>query len=228
VTGPGSGAGRRYFAVWRERNGQDLDPRATPISARAAALAEPVLARLIARRQLGDHRHHSRVLLQGVLDLGHVDLLAGHGPGLPDDGCEPEQTEGRAPGPAPVADPPTKTVRVMASQCNTCIYNKDVRRILGDSIPALIGQARGRGGHVVCHESGLEYQAMSIEGIPGAICSGYASQYPDTVALRAARLLGRIQYIDPPPPPNPHPDRQPRPARRPAPAAGPSTTEGTS
>jgi hypothetical protein len=86
----------------------------------------------------------------------------------------------------------------MSRRCDTCIYRRSMRELLGESVPTLIREARESGGFVICHESLPAWHGEGA-GIPPSICHGYATENPDTFALRVARALGRIQPIDPTP-----------------------------
>jgi hypothetical protein len=72
-----------------------------------------------------------------------------------------------------------------------------MRTALGPSVPALIREARQSGGFVICHESLEAWQAEEVRIRP-SICSGYANELPATYALRVARAIGHIEYVDPP------------------------------
>jgi hypothetical protein len=181
----------RPVVIWHHQPGGRA--RATALTHAASTLARPVLARLIATRVLGDP--------DASVTIDHVLTRPPGSPVLPA-GQEPLDTDETAeePGePVPeVADPATGTVRQMSRRCDTCIYRRSMRTVLGTSVAALIRQARASGGFVICHESTPAWQT-GVPVIPAAICHGYATAYPDTFALRAARAFGRIEPVDPVP-----------------------------
>jgi len=194
VTGTGQRGAppHRPVAIWhRPPHGP---ARATTLTEPVSTLPRAALARLIARRVLGDP--DARVVID------HVVTLPPDSPVLPAD-QEPldlgEHALDEAGEQVPeVADPATGTVRVLSRRCASCIYRRAMRDALGPSVPALIREARDSGGFVICHET---LPAWPSDGahIPPAICHGYAAQFPDTFALRLARAIGRIEPIDPPP-----------------------------
>jgi hypothetical protein len=182
---------RRPVAIWHQF--PDGPARATAIAENASTLPHPALARLIARRILGDE--NASVVVDQVVILPPDTAILPAGQTLLD---LDEQAHEHAGEPVPeVADPATGTVQVMSRRCDTCIYRRTMRKALGPSVPALIREARQSGGFVICHES-LPAAQTPDAAIPPAICHGYATQFPDTYALRVARAIGRIHPIDPP------------------------------
>ena len=180
-------------AIWHQR--PDGRARATALTQAASQLAHPALARLIAAGVLGDA--DAKITVDHIVTLPPDTALlpADHTPLDLDQEALDEAGE-----PVPeVADPATGTVRVMSSRCDTCIYRRSMRDVLGESVSALNREARESGGFVICHESLPTWQGDEGAGIPPSICHGFATENPDTFALRAARALGRIQLIDPKP-----------------------------
>lgn len=177
-------------AIWHHR--PDGRARATALTEAASQLPHRALARLIAAGVLGDA--DAKVTVEHVVTLppDTTLLLAGHTP-LDLDQETREEAGQQAP---EVADPATGTVRVMSRRCDTCIYRRSMRELLGESVSTLIREARVSGGFVICHESLPAWHGDGA-GIPPSICHGFATEFPDTFALRAARALGRIQPIDP-------------------------------
>lgn len=181
---------RRPVAIWHRPDGP---ARATALTEPVSVLPRAALARLIARRVLGDP--DARVVIDHVVTLPSDNpvLPADQAPLDLDDQVPPEAGE-----PIPeVADPGTGTVRVLSRRCASCIYRPAMRAVLGLSVPALIHEARRTGGFVICHETLPGWQQGNGARIPPAICHGYAAQFPDTFALRLARAIGRIEPIDP-------------------------------
>jgi hypothetical protein len=181
----------RAVAIWHRR--PDGRARATALTQAASRLPHAALARLIAARVLGDA--DARVTIDHVVTLppDTAVLPAGQAPLEVDEEALEDLSE-QVP---EVADPATGAVRVMARRCDSCIYRRATRRALGTSVPALITDARARGGFVVCHESLPAWQGDQIR-IPASICAGYAAAFPDTFALRVARAIGHVELIDPP------------------------------
>jgi hypothetical protein len=177
-------------AIWHHR--PDGRARATALTEAASRLPHRALARLIAAGVLGDTE--AKVTVEHVVTLPPDTRLlpAGHTP-LDLDQEALEEAGEQAP---EVADPATGTVRVLSRRCETCIYRRSMRELLGESVSSLIREARESGGFVICHES-LPAWHCDDTGIPPSICHGYAIEFPDTFALRAARALGRIHLIDP-------------------------------
>jgi hypothetical protein len=177
-------------AIWHHR--PDGRARATALTPAASRLPHRALARLIAAGVLGDA--DAKVTVEHVVTLPpDITLLpAGHTPL----DLDPEALEEAGEQAPEVADPATGAVRVMSRRCDTCIYRRSMRDLLGESVEALIREARESGGFVICHESLPAWQGQT-PAIPPAICHGYAAENPGTFALRAARTLGRIHPIDP-------------------------------
>ena len=183
---------RRPVAIWHQH--PHGPARATALTEPVSVLPRAALARLIARRVLGDP--DARVVID------HVVTLPSDNPVLPADQAPldlDDEVPQEAGEPIPeVADPATGTVRVLSRRCASCIYRPAMRAVLGTSVPALIHEARDNGGFVICHETLPGWQQGDLARIPPAICHGYAAQFPDTFALRVARAIGRIEPIDPP------------------------------
>ena len=180
---------RRPAAIWHRH--PDGPARATALTEPVSVLPPAALARLIARRILGDP--DARVVID------HVVALPPHSP-VPSADQPPldlDEQEAGEPIPA-VADPATGTVRVLSRRCASCIYRRAMRATLGTSVPALIREARHTGGFVICHETLPAWQHGDGVRIAPAICHGYTARFPDTFALRVARAIGRIEPIDPP------------------------------
>lgn len=184
---------RHPAAIWHRH--PDGPAQATTLTESVSVLPRAALARLIARRILGDP--------DAWVVIDHVVALPPHSPVLPADQAPLDLDEQEAPQeagePIPaVADPATGTVRVLSRRCASCIYRRAMRGVLGPSVPALLREARRTGGFVICHESLPAWQQGDGARIAPAICHGYAAQFPDTFALRVARAIGRIEPIDPP------------------------------
>lgn len=179
-------------AIWHHR--PDGRARATALTEAASRLPHRALARLIAAGVLGDM--DAAVTVEHVVTLPPDTTLlpAVHTP-LDLDQEALEEAGEQTP---EVADPSTGTVRAMSRRCDTCIFHRSMRELLGESVSTLIREARESGGFVICHES-LPAWHCDDAGIPPAICHGFATEFPDTFALRAARALGRIHLIDPTP-----------------------------
>ncbi len=186
----------RAVALWHQL--PDGPARATALSEPVRALPPAALARLIARRILGEP--DARVMIDHVVALPPDTPLLTDGE-APLDLEDEDEAPREAGEPIPaVADPATGTVRVLSRRCDSCIYRRAMRTALGASVPALIREACDTGGFVICHETLPAWQGDSDSArIPPAICHGYAAQFPDTFALRVARAIGRIKLIDPPP-----------------------------
>lgn len=101
---------------------------------------------------------------------------------------EGEQPEGQD-----VADPATRTVRLLAGLCDTCICKPSDRMHMGARRQQFIDSARAANSFVVCHDTGnhTEY--------PAAICRGYYNRYWREIgSLRLATAFGFLAEVPPP------------------------------
>lgn len=83
----------------------------------------------------------------------------------------------------PVADPETRTVRICADRCTTCIFRPgNLMHLAPGRLARLLAQAIAQEGHIVCHDT--------LGTGAGSICAGYAS-HPEgqkrSLALRLVR-----------------------------------------
>ncbi|MET9318785.1 hypothetical protein ABZX75_01085 [Streptomyces sp. NPDC003038] len=83
----------------------------------------------------------------------------------------------------PVADPETRTVRICADRCPTCIFRRgNLMHLAPGRLTQLVAQAIANEGHIVCHDT--------LGTGVGSICAGYAA-HPEgrkrSLALRLVR-----------------------------------------
>ncbi|WP_314250869.1 hypothetical protein [Streptomyces sp. DSM 40907] len=83
----------------------------------------------------------------------------------------------------PVADPETRTVRICAERCPTCIFRRgNLMHLAPGRLARLTAQAIADEGHIVCHDT--------LGTGAGSICAGYAT-HPEgrkrSLALRLVR-----------------------------------------
>lgn len=95
----------------------------------------------------------------------------------------------------PVADPATRTVRVCADRCDTCILRPRTAATLRPGrVRQLLHDAAAAEGHVVCH--------ATLDTPAPAICAGYAAHplaAARSLALRAVRAgAAALQPVTPP------------------------------
>lgn len=103
-----------------------------------------------------------------------------------DDGSE--QSDGQE-----VADPATRTVRLLSRMCGTCVCHPDDLMHMGERRQRFIDEVRARDSFVVCHDTG------DRTDIPAAICRGYYNRHwREISSLRLATAFGFMTEVDPP------------------------------
>lgn len=82
----------------------------------------------------------------------------------------------------PVADPETRTVRICADRCPTCIFRPgNLMHLAPGRLARLIALAIADEGHIVCHDT--------LGSGVGSICAGYAAHPEGRKRSLALRLV---------------------------------------
>jgi len=90
-----------------------------------------------------------------------------------------------------VADPVTRTVRLLSRLCDTCVIYADDRMHLGERRTEFIDGARAAGSFVICHDT--------LGTDTPAICRGFWNRHRSgSAACRIAEGFNLVVEIDPP------------------------------
>ncbi|MFG2043940.1 hypothetical protein [Dactylosporangium sp. NPDC048998] len=105
--------------------------------------------------------------------------------------------------PLSVGDPITGKTRLLARQCDTCIFRPGNRMHLDPGrLKQMVDEALAEGGFVICHDT-LPYGNFP-EAQP-AVCRGFADRYRTWRLQVIARLFGFVEVE----PPQPSPPERP-------------------
>jgi hypothetical protein len=94
-----------------------------------------------------------------------------------------------------VADPATRTVRIMRDRCGTCVYRPEGLPLQPGALDRFSRDAADDEGHIVCHETYLDVD----ESVPGAVCKGFADSARGrrSLAVRVAGITGNVDWVEP-------------------------------
>lgn len=96
----------------------------------------------------------------------------------------------------------TGVVRVLTSQCETCIFRPgNLMHLDKGRLADMIRECKEKDAHVPCHET-IDYSrgkegTNCLEPGPAAICAGFAERYEPTI-LQLAHRLDAVSPVDPP------------------------------
>jgi hypothetical protein len=108
---------------------------------------------------------------------------------------EPEDDAGLS-----VGDPVSGKTRLLAAMCTTCVFRPGNKMDLAPGrLRDLINESLARESYIVCHST---LPGMAPDGVPPAICRGFADRYHTQSLHLIARLFGFVE-IDPPCTPDP-------------------------
>jgi hypothetical protein len=104
--------------------------------------------------------------------------------------------------PLSVGDPVLRKTRLLARECDTCIFRPgNLMHLAPGGLKQLVAEARDRAGYIICHST-----LPAVDSpVPPAVCRGFADRYSTPQLQLMQRLWGFVEV--PPPDPDPVAER---------------------